>query len=709
MTSVRYQKDANNIGHLILDKPGASANLMDEPFTPDYAAAIKHLLADDVIGVIIRSEKKTFFAGGDLEMLSKIEPEKASQLFDMVEATKAAMRTIETCGKPVVVCINGAAMGGGWEICLSAHHRIALSKGVMLGLPEVTLGLLPGGGGVTRMVRLLGLQGAMPYLTEGKSFNPQKGMELGLIHQLADSAEEMIEKATAWILANPESAQPWDQKGYKIPGGTPSSPKVAGMLAATSAILKKQTKGVLPAPESILCTMVEGAQVDFDTASRIESRYFAELVSGKIAKNMINTFWFQLNEIKAGGGRPNGIAPRKFEKVGILGAGMMGAGIAWACASRGIPCVLKDVSTEAAEKGKSYSAKLMDKQVAKGHATEEEKAGLLSLIMATASAEELKGCDLVIEAVFENRELKAKVTQEAEAQLAGNFIFASNTSTLPISGLAEASACPENFVGLHFFSPVDKMPLVEIIVGDKTSDQTLANAYDFVLQIAKTPIVANDFPGFYTSRVFGTFTAEGQAMVGEGVHPASIENASWLNGFPVGPLAVSDEISLTLMNNIRLQNLKDAEIYGQGLVRYPNEAVMEKMLKLNRPGKAYGCGFYDYPENAKKKLWEGLELAFPHNLEQIPLRDIKDRLLFVMPLEAVRCFEEKVINSVPEANVGSIFGIGYPAWTGGVLQFINYYGVAEFVERTNELAEKYGERFAAPKMLLEMASKGESF
>ena len=709
MTSVRYEKDANNIVHLILDKPGASANLMDHEFTPSLTAAAEQLQADDCAGVIVRSAKKTFFAGGDLKMLFEVQPEDAAEVYANVEQTKAALRAIETCGKPVAVCINGAAMGGGWEICLAAHYRIAMSVGVQLGLPEVTLGLLPGGGGITRMTRLLGLQGAMPFLTEGRAFNPQKGMELGLIHDVADNPEQMIQKATAWIQNNTEVGQPWDQKGYKIPGGTPSSPKIASMLSAVPAITRKATKGVMPAPEAIICAMTEGAQVDFDTASRIESRYFAELVCGKVAKNMINTFWFQLNEIKAGGSRPDAVEPREFKKVGILGAGMMGAGIAWACASRGVACVLKDVTVDAAEKGKGYSAMLMDKKISKGRATEDKKAALLKLISATDSAEKLAGCDLVIEAVFEDRALKAKVAREAETQIADNAVFASNTSTLPITGLAEASIRPENYIGLHFFSPVDKMQLVEIIVGERTSPETLANAYDFVQQIAKIPIVVNDQPGFFTSRVFGTFAAEGQAMVGEGVQPASVENAAWLSGFPVGPLAISDELTLTLMNAIREQNLADHEQRGQGLVRYPNEMVLERMLELGRKGKSSGGGFYEYPDEGKKYLSPELATAFPLSEKQPALQDTRDRLLFVMALESVRCIEQQVLNSVRDANVGSIFGIGYPAWTGGVLQFINYYGIPEFVARTNELAERYGDRFAAPQLLLDMAASGQRF
>ena len=709
MTSVRYEKDFHNIAHLILDKPDASANVMDVAFTNDFSAAAKQLSEDTFDGVIIRSNKKTFFAGGDLNMLFKAGPEQKKEIWNMVETIKSAMRAVETCGKPVVVCINGAALGGGFELCLAAHHRIALSNGVQLGLPEVGLGLLPGGGGVTRMTRLLGLQGALPFLTEGKLFNPQKGQELGLIHDIVDTPEEMLAKAVAFVKANPESFQPWDVKGYKIPGGTTSNPKVAGMVAVAPAMMRNKTKGVMKAPESILCTMVEGSQVDFDSASRIESRYFVELATGKESKNMISAFWYQLNAIKAGVGRPKDIEKRQFTKVGILGAGMMGAGIAWACANRGIACVLKDVNIESAEKGKSYSAGLMDKRISRGRATEEKKAQLLSLITPTDKADDLQGCDLIIEAVFENRELKATVTKEAEAQLDENAVFGSNTSTLPITGLAEASERPENFIGLHFFSPVDKMPLVEIIVGEKTSDKTLAEAYDFVLQIGKTPIVVNDSRGFFTSRVFGTFTSEGMAMLGEGIDAASIENAAWLDGYPVGPLAVSDEVTLTLVGKVRSQTIADLEAEGQSIPEFPGEDVLNAMLAIDRGGRSSGGAFYDYPEGGKKQLWSGLKDKFYKEDAQIPLQDIKDRLLFVQAIDTVRCVDEGIIPHVRDANIGSIFGIGFPTWTGGVLQYINYYGLPEFIARANELAEKYGERFTPPQSLLDMAANNETF
>ena len=708
MSSVIYEKDQDNIVHLILDKPNASANLMDQEFTDSLVSAVAKLEHDDFAGVIFRSNKSTFFAGGNLDDLYKTTKETAHILYNMVDSLKVAMRKIETCGKPVVACINGAALGGGWELALAAHYRVSLSKGVKLGLPEVTLGLLPGGGGVIRMSRLLGLQAALPYLTEGKQFKPEQGQKLGLINEVVETPEELLNAAVAWIKANPKSQQPYDVKGYKVPGGTPNHPALAKMLPIAPAMMRAQTKGTMPAPEAILSVMVEGLQVDIDSAMRIETRYFVELAAGQVSKNMIGTFWYQLNEIKAGAARPDGYASHKVSKVGVLGAGMMGAGIAYVSACKGIEVVLKDVSTENAEKGKDYSRKILDKKVSKKRLTTEQRDATLDRILATENAEDLKGCDLIIEAVFEDRGLKAKVTQEAEAQIEASAVFASNTSTLPITGLAEASQRPANFIGLHFFSPVDKMPLVEIICGEKTADETLAKAYDYVLQIGKTPIVVNDSRGFFTSRVFGTFANEGMAMLGEGIAPAAIENAAFLAGFPVGPLAVTDEVSMNLVEKIRNQTIKDLQSEGQEYIAHPADAVVDRMLEASRPGKLAGAGFYDYPASGKKHLWSGLKETFGGEAA-FDLQELKERLLYIQAIETVRCMEEKVLTSVRDANIGSIMGIGSPVWTGGILQYINQIGLPEFIARAEYFAENVGERFAVPQLLKDMAKDGLTF
>jgi len=719
MNSVIYEKDQHNIVHLILDKPNAGANLMDNEFTDSLTAAVEKLSQDDYAGVIFRSAKSTFFAGGNLDDLFTTKKDNAAALYDMINRLKLAMREIETQGKPVVACINGAALGGGWELALSAHYRIslkkdALNKGVILGLPEVTLGLLPGGGGIIRMTRLLGVQAAMPFLLEGKQFKPEKGLELGLINEIVDSPEAMLESAINWIKENPTATQPYDVKGSKVPGGKPKHPGLAKMLPIAPAMIRAKTKGTLPAPESIIAVMVEGLQVDIDTAMRIESRYFVELVCSQVAKNMIGTFWYQMNEIKAGAARPKNIERKKVKKLGILGAGMMGAGIAYSSAMKGIEVVLKDVSLESAEKGKAYSKNIVDKKLNKGHLSQDKHDALLNNILPTDNAQQLAGCDLVIEAVFENRELKASVTQEAEAQLSTQAIFASNTSTLPITGLAQASKRPENYIGLHFFSPVDKMPLVEIICGEKTSDETLALAYDYVQQIGKTPIVVNDSRGFYTSRVFATFANEGIAMLGEGISAAAIENAAFLSGFPVGPLSVTDEVSLTLLEKIRKQTILDMEAEGKEYIHHPAESTVDKMVSLQREGKLAGAGFYSYADKelakgSKKQLWSGLKDTFEQANKTIDLQEIKDRLLYIQAIETVRCLEENVLTSVRDANIGSIMGIGYPVWTGGILQFINQTGLPAFIERAEHLHATCGEHFRVPTLLKQMANDKLTF
>ncbi|WP_448126236.1 3-hydroxyacyl-CoA dehydrogenase NAD-binding domain-containing protein [Pseudomonas veronii] len=711
--AIRYEKGQDQIVVLTLDMPGQSANTMNAVYREAMAATVARLQAekDGIAGVVITSAKKTFFAGGDLNELIKVDKAHAKEFSDSVRVLKAQLRSLETLGKPVVAAINGAALGGGWEICLACHYRVALDdQSLQLGLPEVTLGLLPGGGGVVRMVRLLGLEKALPYLLEGKKIRPRQALQAGLIDALAVDRDELLAKARAWILAHPDAAQPWDNKAYQIPGGTPSSPKVAQMLAIAPSILRSKTNGCLPAPEKILCAAVEGAQVDFDTAHLIETRYFTELVTGQVAKNMIGTFWFQLNDINAGRSRPEGFAPYLTRKVGVLGAGMMGAGIAYVSACAGVEVVLKDINLAAAEKGKAHSATLLDKKVSRGQLTAEQREATLARIHPTQSDADLAGCDLIIEAVFEDRELKAKVSAAAQNVVGPDAVIASNTSTLPISGLATAVPDQAKFIGLHFFSPVDKMPLVEIIKGTQTSDETLARGFDFVLQIKKTPIVVNDSRGFFTSRVFGTFTNEGIAMLGEGVAASMIETEARKAGMPVGPLAVSDEVSLSLMSHIRQQTAKDLQAEGKAAPTHPATQVIDLLVnEYQRMGKAAGGGFYEYPAGGQKYLWPELKSRFERPDQRISAQDVRDRLLFIQAIETVRCVEEGVLMSTADANVGSIFGIGFAAWSGGALQFINQYGLNDFIARARYLAEQYGERFSPPALLLQKAAQGEVF
>lgn len=713
MSAIQFEKNADGIVILTLDSPNQSANTMNADFRDALKAVTLQLKAElesgaSISGIILRSAKKTFFAGGDLDDLIQARPEQATEFYQMIEKMKLDFRFMETLGVPVVAALNGTALGGGWEIALGCHYRIALNDPKSkFGLPEVTLGLLPGGGGIVRTVRLLGLQNAFPLLLEGKQFGVEKGKSLGLIHDTADSIDEMMDKAIAWVKAHPKSQQVFDVKGYKIPGGDPKTPAVAQVLAIAPAMLRDKTKGCYPAPEAIMAAAVEGAQVDVDTALRIESRYFTYLATGQVSKNMIGTFWHGLNAIKSGASRPKDIAKWQATQVGILGAGMMGAGIAYATAIKGIKVILKDVSLEAAEKGKAYSQKILDKRVSQGRMAAEKRDQILSLIQPTATAADLQGCDLIIEAVFENQQLKAQVTQEAEQYLAQDGVMASNTSTLPISGLAQASRNDQHFIGLHFFSPVDKMQLVEIIKGQNTSAQTLAKAYDYVQQIGKTPIVVNDSRGFFTSRVFGTFVQEGLRLLAEGVHPAKIEMAALKAGMPIGPLAIQDEVSLSLSEHVANEARKALQAEGKDQPRSGADEVIETMLhQFQRKGKAAGAGFYDYPAQGKKKLWSGL--SHWHKAVEISEQEMIERFLFVQALDTVRCLEEGVLTSVVDGNVGSIFGIGFAPWTGGAIQYLNQYGLNKAVVRAQVLEAQYGARFKAPQLLLDTARSGHA-
>ncbi len=717
--TIKYDKDADGIVTLTLDDPTGSANVMNEHYSESMHNAVEklvRLLAEDpdsISGVVITSAKKTFFAGGDLKGMIKLGPEDAGEAFSTVEGVKADLRKLETLGKPVVAAINGAALGGGLEITLACHHRIIADvPGAVVGFPEVTLGLLPGGGGVARSVRMFGIQKAfMEVLSQGTRFKPGKAKEVGLVDEVLPTVDELVPAAKAWIkaeiLRHPEgTTQPWDAKGYKMPGGTPSSPGLAGILPSFPALLRKQLKGApMPAPRAILDAAVEGAQVDFDTASRIESRYFTSLVTGQTAKNMIQAFFLDLQYINSGGSRPDGIKPVEINKIGVLGAGMMGAGIAYVSAKAGFDVVLKDVSIEAAQKGKAYSEKLEAKALERGKTTQEKSEALLARITPSADPADFKSVDFVIEAVFESQDLKHKVFQEIEDIVEPNALLGSNTSTLPITGLATGVKRQEDFIGIHFFSPVDKMPLVEIIKGEKTSDEALARVFDYTQAIGKTPIVVNDSRGFFTSRVIGTFVNEALAMLGEGVEPASIEQAGSQAGYPAPPLQLSDELNLELMHKIAVASRKGVEDDGGTYTPHPAEAVVEKMIELDRPSRLKGAGFYEYVDGKRAGLWPGLRETFKSGSTEIPFQDMIDRMLFAEALETQKCLDEGVLTSTADANIGSIMGIGFPPYTGGSAQFIVGYqgaggvGKDAFVARAKELAANYGDRFNPPKSL----------
>jgi len=711
MSVFNYEKDADGIVTVTMDMTGP-VNAMNGEYRTAMAETIEKLEQEEgLAGVVLASAKKVFFAGGDLNELLQVEKGDEADFMDMLRGTKSVLRRLEKLPVPVAAAINGAALGGGFEICLCCNYRVAWdNRAVQLGLPEVGLGLLPGGGGVVRMVNLLGLEKAMPYLLEGKKVAPAKALAEGMIHASVASIEELVPQAKAWILGNKgneeASVQPWDRKGHRIPGGSATSPQLAQLIMGAPAMLRQKTRGLLPAPEKILDCAIEAARLDLDTALDVESRGLTALVVTPQAKNMITTFFFGMNKVNGGASRPQGIEKTTTQKVGVLGAGMMGQGIAYVSAMAGIEVVLKDISAESAQQGKAYSEKLLAKTVSRGRMTEEKKEQVLSLIKPTADDADLQGCDLIIEAVFENIDLKNKITAATEHYLADNGVWGSNTSTLPITQLAEASAKPENFIGIHFFSPVDKMPLVEIIMGEKTSDETLARAFDYTRQIKKTPIVVNDSLGFFTSRTFGTYLDEGVRLLREGAHPVQIDSLGKAIGMPVGPLAVHDEVSLELTRKVA-QTQEAMGVAGRWGEQDAMAEVVSTMIgQYQRGGRAHGGGFYEYNEDGSKAIWPQLfELYYKEDVS-IPAQDIKDRLLFRQVIESLKCLETSVLRSVDDGNIGSIMGIGAPVWTGGFIQFVNTYGAQSFVERCGELAEVYGERFQAPQIAVEHAASG---
>lgn len=704
----------NGIITVTIDQTERKMNVIGDGFNEAFATITDAFINDqDAKGLILTSGKSTFVVGADIDQLATIET--AEQAFDLVEDLKTSLRKLETSGKPVVAAITGTALGGGLELALACHYRIAIdspktSSTTKLGLPEVKLGLLPGGGGTQRLPRLIGIQKALELMTQGKELRPQQALEIGFIDDVAHDDDELISKAKAWINDNPKAQQPWDKKGFKIPGGDSNHPKMVQVFSMAPAMANQKSHGNYPAITHILSSVFEGCLTDIDNGLKIESRFFVACVLSDVSKNMINSLWTQLNSIKKGQSRPQGFERSKVSKVGILGAGMMGAGIAYVSAKAGMEVVLLDTAIEGAEKGKSYSTKLLDKAISRGRSTKDKKQALLDLIKTTTFYDDLEGCDLIIEAVFEDVDIKAECTRQSEDVIPETAVYASNPSTLPITELAKASKRPNQFIGLHFFSPVDKMPLVEIIVGEKTDDATLATGFDYVGQIGKTPIVVNDSRGFYTSRVFGTYVSEGIAMLAEGVHPRSIEVAGMKSGMPMPPLALQDEVSLSLSLHVMEQTKKAMEAEGKAFTPHPAMSVVEKMVKeFGREGKKVSKGFYDYPENGEKHLWSELTELYPTTDEQPSQQDLVDRLLYVQANETAKCYEENVVRTVADANIGSIFGWGFAPNQGGTLQFINSVGVDKFVARSRELAQKYGARFEPAQILVAMAAKGEVF
>ncbi len=707
MSAVTVERGADGIAIATMNLPGRPMNVVGDMLMQGLADALKTLAEPEVKGLVLTSGKADFCAGGDLDRMAKwTRPEEA---FEAANAMKAVLRALETQGKPVVAAIQGHALGGGLEIALACHARIVLDNPrLKLGQPEVKLGLLPGGGGTVRLPRLVGMQAALQIMAEGNDLSPAKALAMGLITELAPTREALLAQAKAWIAAHPKAQQPWDAPRFRFPGGDSRSPAMAQLFSVAPSVAAAKSHGNYPAVTHIMSSVFEGGLMDFDRACQVESRYFAACAMSAASKNMINTLWFQLNALKKGASRPVGPAPTKVQKLGILGAGMMGAGIAYVSAKADISVVLLDSTQEAADKGKAYSQGLLDKAVKRGLSTAEKRDALLAKITPTTDYALLAGCDLVIEAVFEDRAVKEGVTKQAEAVMPASAVFASNTSALPITGLAQASVRPAQFVGLHFFSPVDKMPLVEIIVGEQTDDATLAKGFDYVQQIAKTPIVVNDSRGFYTSRVFGTYVMEGVAMLAEGVHPRSIEVAGLQAGMPMPPLALQDEVSLSLGLHVAEQTKKDLTAEGKAYAEHPGMAVIRQLCEIGRIGKKAGQGFYDYSDEGKA-LWPGLAQLYPVAAGQPLQQELMDRLIFAQANEAARCYQEGVLRSVADANIGSIFGWGFAPFQGGALQFINAMGAKAFVARARELAAKFGPRFEPAAVVVQQAETGGRF
>ena len=710
MQNLNVTIDADGVAIASIDVQGKPMNIMTPELQDELLALIERAKTDDAIkGIVITSGKANgFIAGADLKDLMTIHGRLTAAQVLKLFPLASIYRKLETCGKPVATAINGLALGGGLELCLATHYRvIADNPKVIVGLPEVSVGLLPGAGGTQRLPRLIGIAKALPMMLEGKPIGPEQAFKLGIVNEVAP-AEELVARAKAWVLANPQAQQPWDVKGFKVPGGVGClAPHANEAFSATTSRLVRSTQRNLPAPIAISSCVFEGTIVPIDTGLAIEAKYFAKLSTGAVARNLIRTSFVNKGAAEKLARRPADVPKSKVLRLGVLGAGMMGAGIAHVAAAAGIDVVLLDATQAQADKGKAYSENILRKSLEKGGTTQEKMDAQLARITATTDYTLLKGAELVIEAVFESREVKREVTQRAAAVLAKTAIFASNTSTLPISGLAKAFPREAQFIGLHFFSPVERMPLVEVIKGRKTSSETLAKGLDFVAQLKKTPIVVNDSPGFFTSRVFGTYVDEGQAMLLEGVNPVLIENAAKMAGMPVGPLAVTDEVTIELQRKVYDQAVADG--LPEKFVRSLSVPVIDKMLALGRVGRRAGAGFYDYPQGGKKTLWPGLAELFPVAATQPDVEELRTRLLTIQALETLRCFEEGVIEHAADADLGSVFGIGYPAWTGGALSYIETVGLAQFVADCDRFAKRYGKRFKVSKALRERAATGELF
>ena len=710
---IHISVDAEGIATLLFDRSDSAMNTMDMKFMDEMEAAVERLATDDAIkGAIFTSGKPVFAAGADLKQMEATldqadELPLAERLARNASLSKL-LRRMETCGKPVACAINGTALGGGTEIALACHYRVVSdAKGIQLGLPEVQVGLLPGGGGTQRVPRLIGIQAAMAVVLEGQALSPEKALKMGLIHKIVP-ADQLLSEARRWLVEEGDAVQPWDKKGYKVPGGAgPSSPAVAQMLVVSNAMLQAKTFHNLPAPKAILSCLYEGPQLPMDKALAVESKYFTQLQLDPVSRNMIRTLFINKGKADKLMHRPEGVPKTSFRKIGVIGAGLMGAGIAYHCARLGIETVLIDRDQAAADKGKAYASKRLERDISKGRSTQDKADAILARIHPGTDYAALADVELVVEAVFEDRALKAEITRKLDAVLAPNAVIASNTSALPISELAEAGAHPENFIGMHFFSPVERMPLVEIVRGRKTSPATLARALDLAQAMKKTPIVVNDGPGFFTSRFIGAYINESLAMVTEGINPALIENAAKMAGIPVGPLTVSDEIGLDTAYHASQQRKKDE---GAAFKPTPTFLLVEKLAgELGRHGRKNGKGFFDYAADGSKTLWPGLAELFPPLPEQPTVDEVKTRMLYAQLVDAAKAMTEGVLLDPADGDVGSILGVGFPAYLGGPFSMMDTIGLGAVVAECERLAACYGEHYAAPQLLRDMAAEGQTF
>ena len=711
MNHLTIEVGADGVAIVTLDSKAERMNLVFPEWVAAFDAALDRVIGDAAVtGVIVTSGKPSFMAGADLKLMSTFygQGKTARDAFAFREGPNAIHRRMETSGKPFVAAINGLALGGGYELALACHHRIIVDDPkAVVGLPEVTVGLLPGSGGTQRLPRMLGVEKALAVLLSGETLKPAEALARGLVDAVV-APDQLLAAARAWLATKPDPTRAWDRKGFRMAGDQGLLDINIAMVYSTQATLASaRTLHNYPAAQAILSAVFDGVQMPMDLALKLEGKYFAKLLAGPEARNIIRTSFVSKGEAERLARRPQGVDKAVVKTVGVLGAGMMGSGIAFVSALAGIDVALLDSTPEAAERGRANCAKLLAKDVERKRRTPQDADAILARIRPTTDFADLAGSDIVVEAVFEDAAIKADVTRKTEAAIGKKVIFASNTSTLPISELAKAFGRPTDFIGLHFFSPVDRMALVEVIMGRQTSQETLAHALDFVAQLRKTPIVVNDSRGFYTSRVFQTFIHEGMAMLAEGVAPALIENAARLAGMPVGPLAVTDEVTLELPMKI----IREAEAQDGAAYQRPAGAnVLKRMIdELGRPGRKAGGGFYEYPEGGKKQLWSGLATAFPVAAVQPDLSEVKTRLLYIQALDTVRCLDEGVLTHPADADLGSVLAWGYPTYTGGTISFIETIGLPEFVATSDRLAQLYGERFRAPDSLRAKAAKNERF